>query len=384
MNTGTVFFIVMASGSAVLTGFFYKSGYVKAVSGVKNEGSIRNTFNHCLVTFVIYFLNAVGYFLSNDELSGAAVRISTTAILLSVDMIPLIYLKNLKYSALSSKHIVWSGYAVLVLTFLFSAAGHSSLNHIMSFILDWFFIAYSLNLFCATFMIHLRLSCRFGREDMSECLLQTSFIMLLLFITVLLFFICRFRDVPGEWTLFVGSSVAFMITVIHSGEVLRGYPIINWLVSRCRRKLSKTDPVGLKVDLLMASDLLAHRLTDYFEKEKPFLSPELCIHQVAMFLMTNKTTLSRVIHSKMNTNFREYVNRYRIREAMYLFSKNMHLDMEELAKLSGFRNNTSFTNAFKVNTGMTPGVWCKEQKEKKNEIWKKENMGGIEKSAISE
>ncbi|MBQ0006177.1 MAG: AraC family transcriptional regulator, partial [Alistipes sp.] len=254
----------------------------------------------------------------------------------------------------------------------------------ISLALDMLFIVYSLNLFCASFMIHIRLSCRFGKENMAESLLRTSVIMILLFITALLFSLCHFSDAFGEWALFVGSSAAFLITIIHTGEVLRGYPIINWLVGRCRRELSRADSVGLRTELLMASDLLAHRLTDYFEKEKPFLSPELCIHQVAMFLMTNKTTLSRVIHSKMNANFREYVNRYRIREAMHLFVKNMHLDMEELAKLSGFRNNASFTNAFKVNTGMTPGAWCKEQKEKKNEIWKKEILDGLEEGSFFE
>ena len=109
---------------------------------------------------------------------------------------------------------------------------------------------------------------------------------------------------------------------------------------------------------------LKNRLLLYFEQEKPYLSKTITIEQVADKLNTNKTYLSRMINEELNKNFRELINFFRVREAMKIFMDNKELSVSELMEKSGFNNNASFTSAFKVNTGYTPGEWCKNIKNK--------------------
>lgn len=108
---------------------------------------------------------------------------------------------------------------------------------------------------------------------------------------------------------------------------------------------------------------LKDRLLDYFETEKPFLSKDLTMEEVAARLFTNKSYLSKTINVEMNKNFRELVNTFRIREAMRLYLKNQDISINELRELSGFNNNASFTSAFKLITGSTPGEWCRNIKK---------------------
>lgn len=107
---------------------------------------------------------------------------------------------------------------------------------------------------------------------------------------------------------------------------------------------------------------LKERLIGLFEVEKLFLSKDLTMEDVAMRLFTNKTYLSKTINVEMNKNFRELVNSFRVREAMKIFSQNNDISINELRDRCGFNNNASFTSAFKLNTGYTPGEWCRNAK----------------------
>lgn len=112
---------------------------------------------------------------------------------------------------------------------------------------------------------------------------------------------------------------------------------------------------------------LKERLVNYFESEKPYLSKNISMQEVAMRLFTNKSYLSKTINMEMNKNFRELVNYYRVKEAMRLFSEDMDISMNDLRNMSGFNNNASFTSAFKLNTGCTPGEWCRDMKSRMQE-----------------
>jgi len=369
-----LFFLSMACLNAVMAVIFFKYGRSGLAVGEKNEESIRDTFSHCVLTLGIFLVNSAVYYVNDIELSGDSACISTTGMLLLVDWIPLIYMKSVRYSCVPLCNSRWMMIISLALIISTLSISHTGISHLASCILDFFFLVFNVILFCVAILTQCRLCCRFGKENMSAYLFRTAGVLFMLFLSIILFSICRLMDDLGRCGAVLCGCAAMTIYVLHSVEVLLGYPLLCWLEKKCRRDVKQSDSDEFRPEVLMASELLAHRLKDYFEVEKPYLSPELCITEVALYLMTNKTTLSRVIHLKMKTNFREFVNRYRVREAMDLYSRNMHLDMEQLARRSGFRNNTSFTNAFKLNLGMTPGAWCKEQKEKRNEIWERESV----------
>lgn len=102
------------------------------------------------------------------------------------------------------------------------------------------------------------------------------------------------------------------------------------------------------------------RLFKLFEEEKPYLSPNFTIRDLATMLCTNQSYLSRFLNHGIKMNFNEFVNNYRVNEAIALFEENNRLPLSELCVRSGFRNVSSFNNAFKRYTGSTPGEWCRK------------------------
>ncbi|OFY43228.1 MAG: hypothetical protein A2X18_09305 [Bacteroidetes bacterium GWF2_40_14] len=114
----------------------------------------------------------------------------------------------------------------------------------------------------------------------------------------------------------------------------------------------------------MKADELYERLLAYFEKEKPYLRADLKIREVAMYLYSNKTYLSRIINDKHNQNFNQFVNYYRIEETKRLFYSNLKLTIQDLCNMSGFGSMATFSIAFRYYLGYTPADWCKEQKLK--------------------
>lgn len=107
---------------------------------------------------------------------------------------------------------------------------------------------------------------------------------------------------------------------------------------------------------------LKNRLLSYFEKEKPYLNPQLTINEVALYLYSNKTYLSRLINDHYNNNFSQFVNFYRIKAAKDLFSNDNQMTIHQLCDLSGFGSMATFTMAFRLYVGNSPAEWCKGQR----------------------
>lgn len=107
---------------------------------------------------------------------------------------------------------------------------------------------------------------------------------------------------------------------------------------------------------------IIRRLVQHFEKDKPYLSPDLKIGEVALQIYTNKTYLSRALNRKLAKNFNQFVNCFRIREACRLFLTAPELRAQDLCDRSGFNSTSSFCTAFRINTGYSPAEWCKEVK----------------------
>ena len=103
-------------------------------------------------------------------------------------------------------------------------------------------------------------------------------------------------------------------------------------------------------------------LMEYFEKEKPYLNPGVKIIDVADYLNTNKSYLSKIINAHFRKNFSQFINWYRVRESMDIFVKNNSIDIATMAYKSGFKSLTTFNTSFTRYTGMTPGEWCKKYK----------------------
>ncbi|MCL1974039.1 MAG: AraC family transcriptional regulator [Bacteroidetes bacterium] len=113
----------------------------------------------------------------------------------------------------------------------------------------------------------------------------------------------------------------------------------------------------------LADDELYQRILSYFETDRPYLKAGVNVADIAAVLCTNKTYVSRLLNDKLNQNFPQFINAYRIKEAQRLVVEEGVMPLQTLCKRVGFTSMASFTVAFKVNTGMTPGEWCRKQKQ---------------------
>lgn len=92
-----------------------------------------------------------------------------------------------------------------------------------------------------------------------------------------------------------------------------------------------------------------------------YRDPDLTLELFAKHLGVNRNALSKAINRSEGSNFNQYVNSYRIKEAVRLISQKGHKDLyiEELYEKVGFGSRTSFYRIFKQFTGLSPAEFQK-------------------------
>jgi len=98
------------------------------------------------------------------------------------------------------------------------------------------------------------------------------------------------------------------------------------------------------------------KLTHLMEVEKMYLDCNLTLGKAAEKLATNTTYLSHIINEQFEMSFSNYLNKYRIDEAIEIISNHQHdyMSYEGIANSCGFKSRSSFNQAFKRFTGKTP------------------------------
>lgn len=104
---------------------------------------------------------------------------------------------------------------------------------------------------------------------------------------------------------------------------------------------------------------IADSLENLMEKERAYRENELRLSDLAEKLSVTPHHLSQVINDHYGKTFNQFVNDYRIREAIELLTlaENRDLHIIEIAWQVGFNNKTTFNQAFKQHTGMPPSHW---------------------------
>ena len=103
------------------------------------------------------------------------------------------------------------------------------------------------------------------------------------------------------------------------------------------------------------------KLLGHMETAKPFQEPELTISQLGGQLKIPPYSLSQVINEKLQCNFLDFINGYRVEAAKKLLAdkNHKHLTILSIAYEVGFNSKTAFYSAFKKQTGKTPTAFRK-------------------------
>lgn len=111
------------------------------------------------------------------------------------------------------------------------------------------------------------------------------------------------------------------------------------------------------------------RLLSYMQEAKPYLQSRLTLPELAQSVGLNQNHLSQIINERLDTNFHDFVNQYRLDEFKHRLAKEDSHSMTLLghALESGFNSKSSFNEVFKKLTGTTPSRYHKEQQSRQNE-----------------
>jgi AraC-like DNA-binding protein len=109
------------------------------------------------------------------------------------------------------------------------------------------------------------------------------------------------------------------------------------------------------------SEEYLQKLLDHMEKEKPYLQNNLTLHRLATALGITPHQLSQILNDKLNQNFFDFINQYRIKEAQRILShpQGQLLTILAVSEEVGFNSKTAFNTAFRKTTKMTPSEYRK-------------------------
>ena len=109
------------------------------------------------------------------------------------------------------------------------------------------------------------------------------------------------------------------------------------------------------------SQQLYEQLCMLMEERQVFRDNQLGRENLADMLGTNRTYLSQVIAEHTNMNFAQYINNYRIREAVRILSDRQQLDypLKQLCADLGFSSLSNFYKLFQKSVGMSPSAYRK-------------------------
>ncbi len=133
---------------------------------------------------------------------------------------------------------------------------------------------------------------------------------------------------------------------------------IRQIIPVLERPKYKTSPLSEA-----QSDAIQSKIEGFLETEEGYLNPDLKIAQLAKAVDIPSHHISQVLSEKMQTNFYELVNQYRVKKAKELLQSELFkkLSVQAIGQECGFSSKTSFYRAFKKITDMTPAEFVSKK-----------------------
>jgi YesN/AraC family two-component response regulator len=133
------------------------------------------------------------------------------------------------------------------------------------------------------------------------------------------------------------------------------------LAQRTLEKISTQKAPTANSNQLKSS--VEQELLDKIQKEifenKAFLEPNITLVTIAERLNTNRSYISKIINTVYKMNFSDYINKLRIEESCEIICTNTdpNFTIDHLFSEVGFVGKSTFYNAFKKYTGVTPALF---------------------------
>lgn len=145
--------------------------------------------------------------------------------------------------------------------------------------------------------------------------------------------------------------------VMQNAHAVQRQKELEQQINALSKKSTDTPTMGEnKVDDLYA------QLCRLMDTERPYTEPQLTREKLAEQLGTNRTYLTTVIKEKTGMSYLQFVNSYRINEAIRIMSDRDNLDypLKRIWSDLGFSSPSTFYKVFQQTVGITPSTYRKQ------------------------
>jgi AraC-like DNA-binding protein len=169
------------------------------------------------------------------------------------------------------------------------------------------------------------------------------------------------KELPYDPTLVSYFGLTFFAFAFSSYGIKQP-GIFNELYADKKTKTRKIEPEEPEIKYERSglkdtdAEKYVSRLLRHMDTKKPYLDADLTIQDIAESLNIPRHYLTQVINEKLNKNFYQFINEYRVEEVKKLLIDKGYqkFTMTAIAFEAGFNSKSAFNSAFKEITGMTP------------------------------
>ncbi|WCM48791.1 helix-turn-helix domain-containing protein [Pseudomonas sp. WJP1] len=106
---------------------------------------------------------------------------------------------------------------------------------------------------------------------------------------------------------------------------------------------------------------MANDLQQYFQRQQPYLDPQLDLQRVAQECGYSRNQISYLLNQVLGQSFYRYVNQARLQHLLNTLDSAMPAGrIDELAFAAGFNSLSAFYSCFRQHTGLSPKAYVKQ------------------------
>lgn len=168
----------------------------------------------------------------------------------------------------------------------------------------------------------------------------------------------RLRPFFFQTPWFIISAIIFLGAV---GYLLR-YILKNIIRVRILKRKGQRGVIGITED---EADKYLRKMVFLIEQKQIYKNANLSLRSLAEQLKINPRYLSTIINERLQKNFFEMINQYRVKEAQTVLSERSGVDDKSILEVAydvGFNSKSAFNRAFKQYVGMTPSEYRRNRR----------------------
>jgi len=163
----------------------------------------------------------------------------------------------------------------------------------------------------------------------------------------------------GGTVVYLKQRNGFLRTLYERNvEILNTMGLDEWNLKE------KEDAIPLENKETQRNRELFKKISKTILKHELYKDPDLQISKLSKLLNTNERYLSMAITSMSGMYYNQYINHFRIQEAKRMILQGATV-ISEIQSACGFNASSTFYNAFKKSTGMTPMQFMDQNRQAK-------------------